>query len=281
MENENNNITKKRGKDLVIIISVLVIVILSLICYICYDKGIIFNSNKTSTTKTTEKEKNDSLNKNEEKEKEEEENITFSDSELETYVNYISPVSNGPSALIYNTDHISSKNLSPAKKIEYIGSHIYSKHTSTPDFQYDIISENDIKNEIEKIYGKNSYERTSFNLGCGDYNLNQNEGNYYSKTGCGGSNATFVSNIVIDYKATKKKLEITTVYAFIDGMENKIYKDYNKSIPLDNYTDGNVEPTTFLNEYIKNNKDKLNRIVYTFESNDGINYYFKEFTNNK
>ncbi len=280
MENENNNITKKKGKDLVIIISVLVIVILSLICYICYDKGIIFNSNKTSTTKTTEKEKNDSPNKNEEKE-EEEENITFSDSELETYVNYISPVSNGPSALIYNTDHISSKNLSPAKKIEYIGSHIYSKHTSTPDFQYDIISENDIKNEIEKIYGKNSYERTSFNLGCGDYNLNQNEGNYYSKTGCGGSNATFVSNIVIDYKATKKKLEITTVYAFIDGMENKIYKDYNKSISLDNYTDGNVEPTTFLNEYIKNNKDKLNRIVYTFESNDGINYYFKEFTNNK
>lgn len=279
MENENNNITKKKGKNLVIIISVLVIVILSLICYICYDKGIIFNSNKTSTTKTTEKEKNDSPNKNEEKEKEE--NITFSDSELETYVNYISPVSNGPSALIYNTDHISSKNLSPAKKIEYIGSHIYSKHTSTPDFQYDIISENDIKNEIEKIYGKNSYERTSFNLGCGDYNLNQNEGNYYSKTGCGGSNATFVSNIVIDYKATKKKLEITTVYAFIDGMENKIYKDYNKSIPLDNYTDGNVEPTTFLNEYIKNNKDKLNRIVYTFESNDGINYYFKEFTNNK
>lgn len=281
MENENNNITKKKGKDLVIIISVLVIVILSLICYICYDKGIIFNSNKTSTTKTTEKEKNDSPNKNEEKEEEEEENITFSDSELETYVNYISPVSNGPSALIYNTDHISSKNLSPAKKIEYIGSHIYSKHTSTPDFQYDIISENDIKNEIEKIYGKNSYERTSFNLGCGDYNLNQNEGNYYSKTGCGGSNATFVSNIVIDYKATKKKLEITTVYAFIDGMENKIYKDYNKSISLDNYTDGNVEPTTFLNEYIKNNKDKLNRIVYTFESNDGINYYFKEFTNNK
>lgn len=281
MENENNNITKKKGKDLVIIISVLVIVILSLICYICYDKGIIFNSNKTSTTKTTEKEKNDSPNKNEEKEEEEEENITFSDSELETYVNYISPLSNGPSALIYNTDHISSKNLSPAKKIEYIGSHIYSKHTSTPDFQYDIISENDIKNEIEKIYGKNSYERTSFNLGCGDYNLNQNEGNYYSKTGCGGSNATFVSNIVIDYKATKKKLEITTVYAFIDGMENKIYKDYNKSIPLDNYTDGNVEPTTFLNEYIKNNKDKLNRIVYTFESNDGINYYFKEFTNNK
>lgn len=57
MENENNNITKKKGKDLVIIISVLVIVILSLISYICYDKGIIFNSNKTSTTKTTEKRK--------------------------------------------------------------------------------------------------------------------------------------------------------------------------------------------------------------------------------
>ena len=31
----------------------------------------------------------------------------------------------------------------------------------------------------------------------------------------------------------------------------------------------------------KNNKDKLFRIVYTLESNDGINYYFKVFTNNK
>ena len=38
---------------------------------------------------------------------------------------------------------------------------------------------------------------------------------------------------------------------------------------------------TYLPNYIKNNKDKLNTIVYTFESKDGKNYYFTGFKNNK
>lgn len=276
MRNQNDIKTNKKGNRAIIIISSLVIVILGLVCYICYDKGVIFSSKKDSSIEATEKEKNDQQNKTKD------ENITFSDNELEKYVNYISPVSIGPSALIYNTNHVSAKNLSAADKIEYIGSHIYSKHTSTSDYQYDIISEKDVKSEMEQIYGSNSYEKTTFNLGCGDYTLNENEGNYYSKTGCGGTTATFVSNVIIDYKATKNKLEITTAYAFFDGMVNKIYKDYGKSIPLDNYTgDGTSETESHLKEYIKNNKDQLYHIVYTFESNDGRNYYFKDFTNNK
>lgn len=277
MKNKNDIKTNKKGnRAIIIIISSLVIVILGLVCYICYDKGIIFSSKKAPSTETTKKAKNDKQNKTKD------ENITFSDNELEKYVNYISPVSIGPSALIYNTDHVIAKNLSAADKIEYIGSHIYSKHISTPDYQYDIISENDVKSEIEQIYGSNSYEKTTFNLGCGDYTLNEDEGNYYSQTGCGGTSATLVSNLVIDYEATRNKLEITTAYAFFDGMESKIYKDYNKSIPLDNYTGGYTSETeSYLKEYIKNNKDRLYHIVYTFESNDGRNYYFKEFTNNK
>lgn len=275
MDNKNNIIKKKKGNE-VILILLLIIIILSLVCYICYDKGILFSSKEASSTNTTEKVKNNMQNKTEE------ENITFTDSELEKYVNYISPVSIGPSALIFNTDHISSKNLSAADKIKYIGSHVYNKHTSTSDYQYDIISEKNVKNEVEQIYGLNTYEKTTFNLGCSDYSLNESEGNYYSKTGCGGTTATFVSNLAIDYKATKSKLEITTAYAFFDGMSNKIYKDYNKSIPLDNYNANDTsEIESYLKDYIKNNKEKLSHIVYTFESKDGKNYYFKEFTNNK
>ena len=275
MEEQNEFRTKKKGNGTTIVIVLLVVAILGLACYICYDKGILF-SNKETTTSGTDKTEN-----NNNKIKPEDESVTFSDSELEKYVNYISPASIGPAALLYDTTAINSNSLSTADKINYIGTLVYSKHTSTSDYQYDVISESDVKNAVEEVYGPNTYEKTTFNLGCGDYTLNENEKNYYSRTGCGGSTATSVSNVVIDYKATKSKLEITTAYAFFDGMTNKIYKDYNKSISLDEYTGSPSEIESSLKSYVKNNKEKLNTIIYTFESSNGINYYFTGFKNNK
>lgn len=275
MEEQNEFRTKKKGNGTTIVIVLLVVAILGLACYICYDKGILF-SNKEITTSGTDKKEN-----NNNQIKPEDESVTFSDSELEKYVNYISPASIGPAALLYDTTAINSNSLSTADKINYIGTLVYSKHTSTSDYQYDVISESDVKNAVEEVYGPNTYEKTTFNLGCGDYTLNENEKNYYSRTGCGGSTATSVSNVVIDYKATKSKLEITTAYAFFDGMTNKIYKDYNKSISLDEYTGSPSEIESSLKSYVKNNKEKLNTIIYTFESSNGINYYFTGFKNNK
>lgn len=275
MEEQNEFRTKKKGNGTTIVIVLLVVAVLGLACYICYDKGILFSNKETTTSGTDKKENNNNQIKPED------ESVTFSDSELEKYVNYISPASIGPAALLYDTTAINSNSLSTADKIKYIGTLVYSKHTSTSDYQYDVISENDVKNAVEEVYGPNTYEKTTFNLGCGDYTLNESEKNYYSQTGCGGSTATSVSNVVIDYKATKSKLEITTAYAFFDGMTNKIYKDYNKSIPLDEYTSSPTEIETYLKNYVKNNKEKLNTIVYTFESSNGINYYFTGFKNNK
>lgn len=275
MEEQNEFRTKKKGNGTTIVIVLLVVAILGLACYICYDKGILFSNKETTTSGTDEKENNNNQIKPED------ESVTFSDSELEKYVNYISPASIGPAALLYDTTAINSNSLSTADKINYIGTLVYSKHTSTSDYQYDVISESDVKNAVEEVYGPNTYEKTTFNLGCGDYTLNENEKNYYSRTGCGGSTATSVSNVVIDYKATKSKLEITTAYAFFDGMTNKIYKDYNKSISLDEYTGSPSEIESSLKSYVKNNKEKLNTIIYTFESSNGINYYFTGFKNNK
>lgn len=266
---------EKKKKSNVGLIILVVILLLA-----CAGMGAFIFVNKDKLTTKDNSSVNEQMkNKNQ---KEVEESVTFSDSELEKYVNYISPVSIGPSAAIYDADTVTAKNLSAAKKIEYIGSKVYAKHTSTSDYQYNIISESDVKNAVEEVYGPNTYEKATFNLGCGDYTLNESEKNYYSKTGCGGTTATFVSNIVTDYKATKSKLEITTAYAFFDGMTNKIYKDYNKTISLDDYTGGSTEETNaYLKEYVKTNKDKLNTIVYTFESTDGSNYYFTGFKNNK
>lgn len=263
---------KKKGKGPVITIILLVIMILGLVCYICYDKGMIFSKKAEKETKTEEKTTT----------KEKEENVTFSDSELEKYVNYISPASYGPSELLYNIDTVDAKSLSVSDKIKYIAGQVYSKHTSTSDYSYDIISEADVKSILEEIYGPNTYEKTTFNLGCGDYTLNENDKNYYSKTGCGGTTATYTSNVITGYKATKSKLEITTTYAFLDGETKAIYKDYNKTLSLDTYTGSMTEDSqVYLDNYVKNNKDKLNTLVYTFESTNGRNYYFTSLKNNR
>ena len=224
---------------------------------------------------TEEKEKKES--KKEEKEK----SVTFTDEELNKYVSYISVTSlSGPAAAIFDTDSLDATKLSTKEKISYIADLVFSKATSSADYQYSIIAESDVKAAVEEVYGPGTYERTTFNVGCGDYTYKESDGKFYSKTGCGGTSAVSVSNIVIDYKATDKKLEITTAYVFADGMTNKLYKDYSLKNALE---DINTQESfdTYLPNYIKNNKDKLNTIVYTFESKDGKNYYFTGFKNNK
>ena len=148
----------------------------------CAGMGAFIFINKDKLTSKENSSSNEQLKNKNQKEEKTEEMVTFSDSELEKYVNYILPVSIGPSALLYDTDSVSSKSLSAADKIKYIGSKVYSKHTSTSDYQYNIISENDVKNAVEEVYGPNTYERATFNLGCGDYTLNESEKNYYLGT---------------------------------------------------------------------------------------------------
>ena len=264
---DNNN-----GKATTAIIILLLVIVIALGGFVFMKKDVLFN------TKADNKE----VEKNTTKEVEKEEKVTFSESELEKYVNHINPVSIGPSAKIFNVSSISVDSMSARDKIEYIGSELYAKNTSTSDFAYNILTEDDVKNLVEEVYGPNSYERTTFNLGCGDYIFRENEGKYYSKTGCGGTTATFDSNMVIDYTATKSKLEITTAYAFFDGMTRKIYKDFDKKEAIADYEGGETNETyKYLSQYVKDNKDNLNHIVYTFESEDGEHYYFKGFKNNK
>lgn len=272
---------EKKNKGLIIVIVILLLGLLCSIGYICYDKG-VFGGNKKDANK-------DEKNTSELTPKTEDESVTLSDVKLENYINYINPVSIGPSEKLYNVSKVVASELTSREKIEYIGNNILMKEQGLTNEQYlnegngkydAYILESDVKSIVEKVFGNNSYEKTIFNLGCGDYNLNESNGKYYTKTGCGGATQKIVSNTIIDYKATKSKLEITTAYVFFSGATNKIYKDYNLSIALDDYTD-NGDAKSYLKDYIQKNKEKLNTIVYTFESKDGINYYFTELVNNK
>lgn len=260
---------KKKNSTKDIIIIFLVAALFGFAGFFVTDKLMNQKPKKNEGGTTEEKEK---------KKEEKEESITFSDSELQEYVNNLTPVSIEPSELLYNLDTIRSEKMSAKEKIELIGSKVYEKATSSENYEYSILKESDVKEVVEKVYGPNTYEKAEFRLGCGPYELRE-DGSYYSRTGCGGATATVSKNIVIDYKATKKKLEITTAYAFFDGLTNKIYKDFKLENALEDYSGEDTE--NYLSNYIKTNKEKLNKFIYTFESEDDKNYYFKELVHQK
>ena len=202
--------------------------------------------------------------------------IRISDDKLEQYVSYINPLSIGPSELIYNVDKVIAKELSIEDKIKYSGSYIYSKHTTSEDGQFDIISKEELKKALNTVYGPGNIYVDKFNLGCGDFVL-RDDGNYYSETGCGGTSTTYVKSLITDYKATDKTIDITVVYAIYDGETNKLYKNYDKTSELKDFKGNQTNYQEKVDEYVKNNKDVLNQIIYTFEDIKG-GYYFKQLT---
>ena len=262
-----NDVKSKNNTPIIII---LILIIIGLGVFIFLNKDKLFEKVESNQNNVEE------INNKDEKE----ESITFSNSDLQKYVDYINPISNGPSKILYDTDKIEASDMSTTQKIELIGNYVYSKQTTSSDYNYSIITESDVKQAVEKVYGPNTYEEATFNLNCGDYTLNKEDQKYYSKTGCGGATDTIVKNTIIDYKATKNTLTITTAYVFVDS-SNHIYKDYEKKIPISEADQLSNDIYNILEEYILEHKNELNHLIYTFESTDGINYYFKNLINER
>ena len=262
---------KKKGNGgLVVVIVILLLICGGLGAFVFVNKDKLFEKD----AKTEEKEQKET--------KKEEKNVTFADSELEEYVNYIGSVSIGPDKSIYDTKSVDASKLSAREKIEYIGVNLYNKDEIVElNTAKTGIKESDVKELVEKVYGPGTYERTTFNLGCGDYVFDESAGNkYVTIGGCGGASGQIVVPAIVDYKATEKKLEITTAYVFADG--DKLYKDIESKEYLEDVNNVSGDDfRNYLKNYAKTNKDKLNHIVYTFESKDGRNYYFTGFTNSK
>lgn len=250
---------KTTNKKMLAIIMFLLLIIILLITYI-YKNNLINKPQKVIKTK--------------------EEKITFTNQEIQKYIDYLVPFHIDTYNLLYNKDKIIANNLTAKEKIELSGSRVYDLTIQAPNNEFDYIREKDLKELIEEIYGPNTYAKTSFKLYCKDYILEDNK-NYYSRIGCGGDNDLFSANTIISYKATKTKLEINTTYAFFNRNNKKIYKDFNGTAIDDLEFNVNQNNEGKMHEYIKNNQNKLNKITYTFISDDGKNYYFEKLINNK
>ncbi|MBQ3306865.1 MAG: hypothetical protein IJG68_01580 [Bacilli bacterium] len=255
-----NDVKDSKSSGLIIILLLLIIIGLGVFIYFNKDK--IFD------------------NKTKEPVEEIEEEVTFSDRELQEYVDYINPISIGPSEKLFEVNQIEAEELSAREKIEYIGDLVFEIQTNSSDYAHSVIKETDVKQAVEKVYGPDCYEKTVFNLGCGDYTYKEDEESYFSQTGCGGMTDIITKNLVTDYNATNKKLEITTTYAF--AKPDGIYKEYNNhnvETLLEEYQETDSDTIMEkLTDYIKEHKNELHHITYVFESKDGENYYFKEFT---
>ena len=263
---------KNSNKTYIVIICLLLLIIIFLGGYIVYDKA--FEKNNTTNTS------NDTTNETADSSTYE---VLLSDPEIEKYISYIMPK---PFSFISDKEYLNADSLSAKDKIEYARLSEYAELLFYTDQKYtpiNTLSEEDVKNFVEKIYGPNTYSKTTFTLGCGEYVLNEVDHKYYySKvTGCGGTTAGWEEyNTIIGYKKSDNKLEITTAYVRL-RYDHKLFKKSGDSEPITTIPDNITDTDNYLKAYIQNNQDKLYHLIYTFESNDGINYYFKELKNTR
>lgn len=292
----DKEVKSKKGKIFYIIVLVILLLAVSVLGVLLYKTMKIQKAFKYEL-ETVEKEKEDVEKQNKEKDKiiqekdkkineleqkiDGDESVDISKKEIEKYFNYISPTSvGGPSELLYNKKEVIADKLSLGEKIKYVSALLESKTTSSSDYSTENIKESDVKKILNEVYGPNTYQRTEFSLGCGTFKLNKKTGVYSAGTGCGGTSSIFDANEIINYKITSSKIEIVSAYAFFDGQKGKIYKDYNRKQAVDNYKGDETNATyKYLSNYVKKNKNKLNHLTYTFESSDGVHYYFKALKN--
>lgn len=271
----------KKSKVMMTLVIILSMIVVVLGTYIVVDKLAIVRGTESKDNNEEKKDKD-----------EKKEEVTFTDARLQEFIDYIMPCGFEASEDIYGVDGFDATTSTSRDRMNYLCSYIvdksYDKQAYTSNdkngVRYDlrVVSEEIVRNRVELVYGPGVYERISFPSGCGAFKYDESDGNFYSGTGCGGTSNLMVNRIIVGYKANKSKLEITTAYAIADFYTGKIYSDYEMTNEI--YDIGSNDYTIVenkLKEYVKENESKLNHIVYTYESSDGVNFYFTNFKNIK
>ncbi len=136
------------------------------------------------------------------------------------------------------------------------------------------IKEEKIKKAYENVFGKNSYKKVnSFIGGCNTYIYDNDTKQYISnkRETCTDKGISVLSKIV-DAKMSDKTQELTVVIAYIDNNKKQVYYNCNKDMTSCNgIIKKNV--TDFDEDSIDNNDKKLNRYIFTYNSDNG-EYYF-------
>lgn len=142
--------------------------------------------------------------------------------------------------------------------------------------------EDTLKNIYEGTFGPNTYNHVNqITDGCLTltYDSADSRFSYAGISGCGGTSTFSVFEKIISATRYSDRIEIVSAAVYLDGMDNQMYKDYNKTTSLgellvdENIVTNKTERENTYNQYIENNKDNLEQYTYTFTRNDDNFYY--------
>ncbi len=275
---------KKKNKGVIVLIVLLILCIIGLVFYILVDKDII---KLNSTNVENEQVENNTSDDTEEKNTGVE--LDPENSNIKYLFNNAHRLSIGPEAQIYRDGGYKVSDMSGEDKILLLYGQWknYVKESSIEiDNNYNsmyYVNEADLKSIYERTFGPDTYSHVNSitdSYRCYTYTYDdENKRFFYVGTnGCGGTTVFSVHEKIISATKYNDRIEIVSAAFYINGMDNKMYKDYNQTTSLgeytyynNNYTD--EERNNLEDQYIDDNKDNLEQYTYTYTLNDDGFYY--------
>lgn len=276
---------RKKSKGLIVFIVILIICIIGLVFYILVDKDIIKLNN--TTVENEQVEKNNTDNDNEEKDKGVK--LDIENANIKYLFNNAHRLSMGPEIQIYRDGGYKVSEMTPDEKFTLLASQWFDKLNTHIDYigqtndQITELNEEILKSLYERTFGPNTYERpTQITDGvCATFTYDEAYQGYIERNGagCGGTSVFGVYEKIISATKYSDRIEIVSATVYLDGMSQQMYKDYSKTTSLgellikENITNNREERENTYNQYIEDNKDKLEQYTYTYTLNEDSFYY--------
>lgn len=259
-------IEEKKSKKGIGVIIVLVLCVLGLVGYILVDKKIIplGEEVKKESSKITAKEK----------EKEQTEEVETLDSDnanvLALFDSVHFAVSGGIDSHLYKDGGYQVSTLSTEDKFKLAANGFRKDITSNPSGVAEV-KEEVVKDSYEEIFGPGSYQQSSkISDGCNEFQYDASNKKYVANQyGCGGTSDFSNYEKLIEVKRYSNRIEMISANFYMYS-DNAIYKDYNKmtklgEIPWDFANTTELQLAQAKNQYIEENKDKLEQYTYIFK----------------
>ena len=276
---------KKSNKGVIVLIVLLILCIIGLVFYILVDKDIIKLNNTTVANEQVEKNNTDDDNE----EKDTGVKLDIENENIKYLFNNAHRPSIGPEAQIYRDGGYKVSEMSGEDKILLLYGQWknYVKESSIEiDNNYNsmyYVNEADLKSIYERTFGPDTYSHVNSitdSYRCYTYTYDDENKRFFyvGANGCGGTTVFSVHEKIISATKYNDRIEIVSAAFYINGMDNQMYKDYNQTTSLgeytyynNNYTD--EERNNLEDQYIDDNKDNLEQYTYTYTLNDDGFYY--------
>lgn len=256
---------KKKSNGSGVIIFILIVIILGLVFYIAYDKGLILNNNKnTNDPKVTEKDKNNDKDKDTDVVEDKVVELSLDDDLVKD--NYKKVMQHSATYTYFKDSRVKAKDLSN-EFVTYV-----ALSNALGKFGQANVTKEQMEKVVHGIFGKDyPFEHLYYPNNHGFLRYNPDTGIYEYQVDqlCGGTlGPSNIASVVKAYKDSKT-LTFEIGVLFFSGSDGKYYKDYQKTIqPTDLELNQNSFPTWTV-ENVK--KGTIYKMVFNLE--DG-NYVF-------